>query len=271
MPSPRRLRLIALGVIVTIVFIVYYSHHDSAQGNSGLKDFYHRTKDAMDGQTPSDKSGSSGSGGLRPADRDKDGDIDVDDEIIGAEMQERLKAAESKAKELANEKAGLRPDAPSKINGIGSSADGQQPDSGSSKQEVEVSEEARDTEAELNLILKKSPGHYLRQHIGIIANALLVIIFSKSYCPHSKEAKDVLLNKYTIEPAPFVVELDKHELGPQLQDALKDKTGRRTVPNVLINGVSIGGGDEVVELHETGALVSKLEDLGAKRLKASPV
>jgi hypothetical protein len=165
MPSPRRLRLIALGVIVTIVLIVYYGHHESAQGNSGLKDFYHRTKDAMDGQKQSDKSGSSGAAGLKPADRDKDGDIDVDDEIIGAEMQERLKAAEIKAKELANEKAGLRPDMPSDINGVGSSADGQQPDLGSSKQDVEVSEEARDTEAELNLILKKSPGQYLCHHL----------------------------------------------------------------------------------------------------------
>ena len=68
-----------------------------------------------------------------------------------------------------------------------------------------------------------------------------------------------------------MVELDKHELGSQLQAALKDKTGRGTVPNVFINGVSIGGGDEVVELHESGTLVSKLDDLGAKRLKVSPV
>lgn len=167
MPSPRRLRLIALAAIVTIILVVYYSHHESVHGTSGIQDFYHRTKDAMDSQKPSDKSGSSGASGLVPADRDKDGDIDVDDEIIGAEMQERLKAAESKAKELANEKAGLPPDPPSRINGIGSSADGQQPGavdgsgsgaSGNSKQEVEVSEEARDTESELNLILKKSPG-----------------------------------------------------------------------------------------------------------------
>jgi len=217
----------------------------------------------MDGQGASGQSGGTGSAGLRPADRDKDGDIDVDDEIIGTEMQERLKAAESKAKELANEKAGLRPDPPSKINGVGSSADGQQPGAvdgtgaggaSDSQQEI-VSEEARDTEAELNAILKRSP----------------VIIFSKSYCPHSKEAKNVLLNRYTIDPAPFVVELDKHELGPQLQEALKEKTGRGTVPNILVNGVSIGGGDEIVDLDKNNDLISKLEDLGNKRVKVSPV
>lgn len=79
------------------------------------------------------------------------------------------------------------------------------------------------------------------------------------------------MTKYSIEPTPFVVELDKHELGPQLQAALKDRTGRKTVPNVLVNGVSIGGGDEIVELHQSGALSSKLEDLGSKRVKVSSV
>ena len=169
MPSPRRLRLFALCAIVAVVFFIYYTHHDSAQGSSGVEGFYHRTKDAMDGQGASGQSGGTGSAGLRPADRDKDGDIDVDDEIIGTEMHERLNAAESKAKELANEKAGLRPDPPSKINGVGSSADGQQPGAvdgtgaggaSDSQQEI-VSEEARDTEAELNAILKRSPGSYM--------------------------------------------------------------------------------------------------------------
>lgn len=163
MPSPRRIRLFALGAILTVVLFVYYTHHDSAQGSSGIQDFYHRTKDAMDSQKGIGKTGGTSASGLKPADRDKDGDIDVDDEIIGAEMQERLKAAESKAKELANEKAGLRPDPPSKINGVGSSADGQHPGAvEEATEEHEVSEEARDTEAELNTILKKSPGSYPR-------------------------------------------------------------------------------------------------------------
>lgn len=130
----------------------------------------------MDGSKGTDDSGTPG---LRPADRDKDGDIDVDDEIIGAEMQERLKAAEIKAKELANEKAGLRPDPPSKINGVGSSADGQHPgevdgsgsgSAGNPKQDVEVSEETRDTEAELNMILKKSPSTYFDRNIRTPTN-----------------------------------------------------------------------------------------------------
>ena len=38
------------------------------------------------------------------------------------------------------------------------------------------------------------------------------------------------------------------------QDALKELTGRRTVPNVFINGKSVGGCDDVIGLHSSGQL-----------------
>ena len=43
-------------------------------------------------------------------------------------------------------------------------------------------------------------------------------------------------------------------------------TGRRTVPNVLINGKSIGGGDDVEELHDDDKLVSTVSSMGGKRI-----
>ena len=93
-----------------------------------------------------------------------------------------------------------------------------------------------------------------------------VIIFSKSYCPYSKKAKHILLDKYDIVPAPYVVELDMHNLGPGLQAALHKMTGRRTVPNVLINGKSIGGGDDVQALDESDSLATKIKEMGGKRV-----
>lgn len=93
-----------------------------------------------------------------------------------------------------------------------------------------------------------------------------MIIFSKSYCPHSRRAKGILLDQYAIDPAPFVVELDQHPLGARLQGLLAERTGRRTVPNVLVNGVSIGGGDEVAALDLAGALEGKVKDLGGKKV-----
>lgn len=93
----------------------------------------------------------------------------------------------------------------------------------------------------------------------------VVIIFSKSYCPYSKKAKAVF-SKYSITPAPFIVELDQHEMGPALQAALGKATQRKTVPNILIGGVSVGGGDEVVAMDAAGELEGKIKSLGGKRI-----
>ena len=46
-------------------------------------------------------------------------------------------------------------------------------------------------------------------------------------------------------------------------------TGRKTVPNVLVNGQSIGGGDEVVELDHDDKLADKIKRLGNKRVQVS--
>jgi glutaredoxin len=71
-----------------------------------------------------------------------------------------------------------------------------------------------------------------------------------------------LLDLYTITPAPVVVELDTHELGPAVQEALAESTKRRTVPNVLVKGKSIGGGDEIEALHLSDGLIQRIQELG---------
>ncbi|KAI5309792.1 hypothetical protein KEM55_002404 [Ascosphaera atra] len=104
-------------------------------------------------------------------------------------------------------------------------------------------------EAEFQAILKRSP----------------VIIFSKTYCPFSKKAKYIMA-KYTIVPAPFIVELDEHPLGEKLQAMLAEITGRSSVPNILVNGKSLGGGDEVEALHQKGSLIKEIKDVAGKQI-----
>lgn len=115
-----------------------------------------------------------------------------------------------------------------------------------------------------------------------------IVIFSKSYCPHSRRAKTLLLQTYDIVPKPYVVELDRLidpaegntdpekeggddgevvTMGRALQDLLAQRTGRKTVPNILVLGMSIGGADEVVELHEEDGLAEKLKGMVGKRLE----
>ena len=74
------------------------------------------------------------------------------------------------------------------------------------------------------------------------------------------------MDKYTIVPKPHVVELDQHPLGPKLQDALEKSTGRRTVPNILINAKSIGGGDDIESAEIAGTLIEKIKNMGGKRI-----
>jgi glutaredoxin len=69
---------------------------------------------------------------------------------------------------------------------------------------------------------------------------------------------------YNITPAPYIVELDQHQLGGALQDVLLDTTGRRSVPNIMIKGQSIGGGDDVAALHDQGVLADLIRNKAGK-------
>ncbi|KAF4981404.1 hypothetical protein FZEAL_2786 [Fusarium zealandicum] len=282
MPSPRRVRLLMLATLGTFIFILFYTSgfdsHRDAEAYSN-ESFIKKTQHAMDGKAPSGEAvvdvQTGQKAGHIPADKDADGDVDADDKKLAAEMQDRLKAAELEAKDKANEKGGLRPDPPRNIIGVGSSAEGQKKDKNSlekpgsggedgaaaaaaaeapkEKQPETRSKEELEARAELDSILKKSP----------------VIIFSKSYCPYSKRAKGILKEKYIITPEPYVVELDEHPQGSALQDQLLETTGRRTVPNIMINGVSIGGADDIVEMDNAGKLTAKIVDLGNKHVEVS--
>lgn len=64
-----------------------------------------------------------------------------------------------------------------------------------------------------------------------------------------------------------MVELDQHPLGAALQATLAQMTGRRTVPNVLIQGKSIGGGDDMQHLDDTDTLVETFKSLGGTRVQ----
>ncbi|KAJ8377983.1 hypothetical protein AAFF_G00249730 [Aldrovandia affinis] len=83
-----------------------------------------------------------------------------------------------------------------------------------------------------------------------------VVIFSKTTCPYCKMAKNVFNE---IGAVYKVIELDEHNDGRRLQDALAQITGARTVPRVFINGNCIGGGSDTKELHQQGKLVPLIE------------
>lgn len=85
-----------------------------------------------------------------------------------------------------------------------------------------------------------------------------IVIFSKSYCPYCKRAKNLLTSDfahikdqiYIKECAPLLfvfqklttaVRLDEAPDGRQIQDYLLERTSQSTVPNIFINKKHVGG------------------------------
>ncbi|CAN8233158.1 unnamed protein product [Cochlearia groenlandica] len=87
-----------------------------------------------------------------------------------------------------------------------------------------------------------------------------VVVFSKTYCPYCVKIKNLLQQL----GANFkLIELDNESDGSQVQSALAEWTGQRTVPNVFIGGKHIGGCDSAMNLHSSGKLVPMLTEAGA--------
>ncbi|KAI9843330.1 MAG: hypothetical protein M1837_006456 [Sclerophora amabilis] len=76
---------------------------------------------------------------------------------------------------------------------------------------------------------------------GII-NENAVAVFSKSYCPYCKASKSLLSE---LGAKFFVIELDQVDDGSDIQQALQEITGQRTVPNIFIKQQHIGGNSEL--------------------------
>lgn len=84
------------------------------------------------------------------------------------------------------------------------------------------------------------------------------VVFSKSYCPYCRASKD-LLNQLGAKY--YALELDQIEDGSDIQSALASLTSQRTVPNIFINKVHIGGNSDLQA--KKSQLRGLLEEAGA--------
>ncbi|MCE0722663.1 MULTISPECIES: glutaredoxin 3 [Legionella] len=75
-----------------------------------------------------------------------------------------------------------------------------------------------------------------------------VIIYSTAYCPYCFKAKELLQQKQT-----SFTEI-RIDLQPELREEMITKSGRRTVPQIFINGQHIGGCDDLYALDAQGEL-----------------
>ncbi|MFQ5787865.1 MAG: glutaredoxin 3, partial [Thermodesulfobacteriota bacterium] len=78
-------------------------------------------------------------------------------------------------------------------------------------------------------------------------------IYTKDWCPYCAKAKALLKSKGL-----SYKELDV-TTAHDLQQEMIERSGRRTVPQIFIDGESIGGYDDLANLNATGELDRKLE------------
>lgn len=83
-----------------------------------------------------------------------------------------------------------------------------------------------------------------------------VVIFSKTFCPFCKKTKALFADELKVDASVF--ELDGRDDGPDIQNALLEITGQKTVPSVWIKGKHIGGSDDTAAANSDGKLKEML-------------
>ena len=85
-------------------------------------------------------------------------------------------------------------------------------------------------------------------------SGVTVTIYTSTSCPYCVQAKRLLTHK----GVPYK-EIDV-TMDPALRQEMMAASGRRTVPQIFIDGRSIGGFDELYDLEQSGELDDLLSD-----------
>ena len=86
-----------------------------------------------------------------------------------------------------------------------------------------------------------------------------VVMYCTAVCPYCIRAEQLLRSKGVTE-----IEKIRVDLQPELRVAMMEKTGRRTVPQIYIDGDYVGGYDDLVSLNHAGGLDGLLAKSGVQ-------
>lgn len=76
-----------------------------------------------------------------------------------------------------------------------------------------------------------------------------VLMYCTAICPYCVRAEQLLKRRGVEE-----IEKIRVDLQPEMRLAMMEKTGRRTVPQIFINGTHVGGYEDLVSLDVDGGL-----------------
>ncbi|KAH0517500.1 Thioredoxin reductase 3 [Microtus ochrogaster] len=97
----------------------------------------------------------------------------------------------------------------------------------------------------------------VRRRLKDLIEANRVMIFSKSYCPLSTRVKE-LFSSLGVDYN--ILELDQVEDGANVQEVLTEISNQKTVPNIFVNKVHVGGCDRTFQAHHNGLLQKLLQE-----------
>ena len=80
-----------------------------------------------------------------------------------------------------------------------------------------------------------------------------IVMYCTEVCPYCVRAEHLLRRKGITD-----IEKIRVDLQPELMDAMIQKTGRRTVPQIYINDAHVGGFDDMAALDRAGKLDAML-------------
>jgi len=88
-------------------------------------------------------------------------------------------------------------------------------------------------------------------------------VFSKTFCPYSLAAK-TLLEKYDLNPRPFIIEANLRNDSMRIKAYLNRLTGRATFPNLILKAQSLGGYDDLRDYENKHQLEHILDGSGLR-------
>lgn len=80
-----------------------------------------------------------------------------------------------------------------------------------------------------------------------------VIMYTTGFCPYCKMAESLLRSRGVQE-----IEKIRIDLEPDQRGEMMSKTGRRTVPQIYIGDIHVGGYDDLAQLDRKGGLTELL-------------
>mmetsp|Transcript_34225 Transcript_34225/g.59892 ORF Transcript_34225/g.59892 Transcript_34225/m.59892 type:complete len:105 (-) Transcript_34225:1752-2066(-) len=88
-----------------------------------------------------------------------------------------------------------------------------------------------------------------------------VLVYSKTYCSYSAQTKNSLQQ---LNIPATICELDQIPNGDEVQAALQSITGQKSVPNIFIGGVHVGGNSDFQEKLSSGEVRNLLGNAGVE-------